>query len=416
MNKLKLLIFLIFVLSSCKSIDQISFDQRELKRFNDDFGYVIFDIDANKVIAQNNADKKFIPASVFKLFTNFAALEVLGPDTRFNTRLYVQGKIINGHLDGNLILESDGDASFLIENLYNFAFAVKFKGINSISGKIYYYNSDFLDVKMINDDQPKYASYNPGFSSLNLNFNSFKITKDANQIISVPQNSATITRVFHNKYYLPQIKSDVWHINNKISERKLPVQNSSYFFASQLREVLNNVGVKTEKIESIGKLPNDVELIIEQSSKTIKEIVKDGLIYSNNLYSEVLLVQLAKKLGCEIQDIKSAATCLQNWYNTNYPMIGFKDAVFDNGSGLSESIEISPKSVIEFLKIVENKSYGNDYFPTLLPLSGVSGTLQDRFLDKSSQIFAKTGSMDYISSVAGYYYGKDKELYICVYF
>ena len=43
------------------------------------------------------------PASTMKLVTTAAALELLGPDYRWNTGLFVEGKLKDGTLKGDLI-------------------------------------------------------------------------------------------------------------------------------------------------------------------------------------------------------------------------------------------------------------------------------------------------------------------------
>ena len=49
------------------------------------------------------------PASVMKLVTTFAALELLGRDFRWRTGAYLGGTLADGALDGDLILKGGGD-------------------------------------------------------------------------------------------------------------------------------------------------------------------------------------------------------------------------------------------------------------------------------------------------------------------
>ncbi|MBT4922323.1 MAG: D-alanyl-D-alanine carboxypeptidase/D-alanyl-D-alanine-endopeptidase [Rickettsiales bacterium] len=405
----KYLIMLILFITSCSRVGHVDFDGDLGKNYADDFAYIIYDTKLHQVVAEQNADVFYSPASIFKLFANFAALEVLGPDTKFVTNLHIDGKVEDGVLKGDLILEAGGDTTFFIENLYNLAFAVKERGISEVSGKLLYYDGGFINESNINPNQPSHASYNPSLSALNLNFNSFQVSRDKKGLLTAPSNNATaITSVF-NKYYTPRYRSNRWHVNKRAKSLLLPVKNSSYYFASELKMVFENVGIKVSGVKKISRMPNNTEIVVGYESKSVKEVVKDGLAYSNNLYSEVLLVHVAKKLGCKLNDLESSALCLQAWYEENYPMMELGRAKFYNGSGLSEDIEVSPRAVLELLKVAQGKRYGNDYFPSLLPLSGISGTMKDRFVRDPAKIFAKTGSMDFISALAGYYYDSDKE-------
>ena len=73
------------------------------------WGMEFYDIDAKKVVASVNGDRLFVPGSTTKLLTMGTALEVLGADHRFRTRVYRTGPVRNGVLEGDLVLVASGD-------------------------------------------------------------------------------------------------------------------------------------------------------------------------------------------------------------------------------------------------------------------------------------------------------------------
>ena len=74
------------------------------------WGAIVLDLDKNQTLLAMNPDKMFVPASTTKLFTVAAALDILGPDYRFETPVYARGKIDSiGRLKGDLILVASGD-------------------------------------------------------------------------------------------------------------------------------------------------------------------------------------------------------------------------------------------------------------------------------------------------------------------
>ncbi len=74
------------------------------------FGIEFISLDSGKPLYQLNADKLFVPASTTKLFTEGTALELLGGDFRFHTRVYRTGSILpDGTLAGDLVLVASGD-------------------------------------------------------------------------------------------------------------------------------------------------------------------------------------------------------------------------------------------------------------------------------------------------------------------
>jgi D-alanyl-D-alanine carboxypeptidase/D-alanyl-D-alanine-endopeptidase (penicillin-binding protein 4) len=74
------------------------------------FGVEVLALDTGKVLAAVNADALFVPGSTTKLLTEGTALELLGPDFRFVTRLYRTGPVsAEGTLDGDLVWVASGD-------------------------------------------------------------------------------------------------------------------------------------------------------------------------------------------------------------------------------------------------------------------------------------------------------------------
>src|SRR5215469_4693777 len=77
---------------------------------NAQFGIEFYSLDTKKVLYSLNAGKLFLPASTTKLMTEGTALNLLGPDFRFHTRVYRTGPILgNGTLHGDLVLRAAGD-------------------------------------------------------------------------------------------------------------------------------------------------------------------------------------------------------------------------------------------------------------------------------------------------------------------
>lgn len=74
------------------------------------FGIEVYCLDDHKVVYEMNAQKLFVPASTTKLLTEGTALQLLGPDFRFNTYIYRTGPITpGGTLRGDLVLVGSGD-------------------------------------------------------------------------------------------------------------------------------------------------------------------------------------------------------------------------------------------------------------------------------------------------------------------
>jgi PBP4 family serine-type D-alanyl-D-alanine carboxypeptidase len=74
------------------------------------FGIEFYSLERSQLIYALNEQQFFVPGSTTKLLTEGAALELLGGDYRFRTRVYRVGEVKrNGTLNGNLVLVGAGD-------------------------------------------------------------------------------------------------------------------------------------------------------------------------------------------------------------------------------------------------------------------------------------------------------------------
>ncbi len=74
------------------------------------FGIEFYSLDDGRPVYTLNSDKLFVAASTTKLLTEGTALELLGSDYRFHTRVYRTGPLsADGTLDGDLVLVASGD-------------------------------------------------------------------------------------------------------------------------------------------------------------------------------------------------------------------------------------------------------------------------------------------------------------------
>ena len=115
----------------------------------DDVGYLVVDLADKRILAEHNPDKSSIPASVAKIFTIAAALEILGGDHRFATTLDAVGEVSNGVLTGSLTLRGGGDPFLTGDDLRAMAKQVTASGIKVVNGSFFYDASASIEVPQI---------------------------------------------------------------------------------------------------------------------------------------------------------------------------------------------------------------------------------------------------------------------------
>ena len=87
-------------------------------------------------LINHQADIPRTPASTMKLVPSFIALDTLGADFVWHTRVYHSGIIIGDRLYGDLIIQGSGDPKMTHERLQQLLYRVQAAGIRHIDGNI----------------------------------------------------------------------------------------------------------------------------------------------------------------------------------------------------------------------------------------------------------------------------------------
>lgn len=158
---LVLVIFLLFqsiIYAQTALVEEINRIFNQSSYTHAQIGIAIIDNTTGRVLFEKNNEQFFIPASVLKMVTTATALEILGPNYRFKTRLYYSGKIENGTLHGDLIIIGGGDpalGSSYFNNHYltphflkTWAGLVSEAGIKKVDGRIVIDNTLYGNEKL----------------------------------------------------------------------------------------------------------------------------------------------------------------------------------------------------------------------------------------------------------------------------
>ena len=104
---------------------------------NDSFTFVVKNLTNNaESIVTHNEKLFFNPASLAKIISTFIALEELGPQFKWHSDFFHNGKISGDTLNGDLIFKGTGDATFSINNLENSIRKIQRDGIKKIKGNL----------------------------------------------------------------------------------------------------------------------------------------------------------------------------------------------------------------------------------------------------------------------------------------
>jgi D-alanyl-D-alanine carboxypeptidase/D-alanyl-D-alanine-endopeptidase (penicillin-binding protein 4) len=387
-------------------------------------GYILYDPETEKVLASRNSELLFMPASVTKVVTATAALSILGPDYRFKTELLYSGKMEKGQIEGDLYLKGGGDPLLKVDHLMLMIEKMAESGIKRITGKFCYDDTSLARSEMIDRGMDEDASYNTGFSSLslwfNVNFFRWETEKDKEKekinCYLVPELPMYQPGTFEsddkkNRRFRYKGTPDrgQWLMPLHITERKpkgrkrIPVKNPSLYTALMFRKLCSLYNIELPPPER-GRAPESQRELYTHESISLQSLSEVVLTYSNNMMAELLNVTAAGNLAGKTVGLRDSGRVISDYLKEKIRGINWKGFLLVNGSGLTSRNRISPAQMLGVLLLADSLKFDEREYMTLLPVSGWKGSLQKR-LDKPGtafRVWAKTGAINYTSSLAGY--------------
>ncbi len=384
-------------------------------------------VNADSAILSYNADKSMNPASVMKLVTTNAALELLTPTFRWKTEVYKNGSVVNGTLKGDLIIKGYGDPSFKAQDFWRLLMAVQQTGIKNITGDLII-DKDYFDKDLENQevfDNEVWRAYNAMPSALLVNARStsfkFKVWDNAvnlNQEFELPEIKII------NKMKLVETGCATWRNNMSYQVAatevaavvtftgsfspscgekylELSLFNDEKYAFFTFKKLWRELGGGFAGRLKIGETPDDATKVLEQASDPLAYVVRDINKWSNNLMARQLLLTIgAERVGAPAS-VSKGERAVQEWLASKD--LYFKELVVDNGSGLSRIARISATHMGQMLV----SAYNSAVMPELmasLPILSKDGTVVGRLKDSPSngRAHLKTGSLNGVSAITGY--------------
>ncbi|MDQ0573450.1 D-alanyl-D-alanine carboxypeptidase/D-alanyl-D-alanine-endopeptidase (penicillin-binding protein 4) [Variovorax paradoxus] len=377
------------------------------------------------------------PASIMKVVTTYAALELLGAAYSWNTPVYVEGTVSNGVLNGNLYIKGQGDPKLVLERAWLLLRRVQGLGITTVSGDIVLDRSAFENTAE-NDpaafDGEPLRPYNASPDALLVNFKSVGMTFTPERggqlarinyeppLASVSMQSTIALAPGECGDWRTAIRPDFSDPNRIRFNGALPAacgeKSWAVAYADPRTYGLRAIGGMWAEMGGRvggqmrdGRVPAGLKPAFEFGSPPLSEVVRDINKYSNNVMAQQVFLTLGltqKNRGT----FEASRNVLGQWWRDR---IGTGEAppVFDNGSGLSRDERISAAALGKMLQV----AWRSPVMPELvssLPASGVDGTLKRRALRSGGAAHLKTGSLRDSSGVAGYVHGASGRRYVLV--
>jgi serine-type D-Ala-D-Ala carboxypeptidase/endopeptidase (penicillin-binding protein 4) len=373
------------------------------------------------------------PASIAKLATTFAALELLGPAFTWSTPVYLDGIVRDGTLHGNLYIKGRGDPKLVAERLWLLLRRVQGLGVRSISGDIVLDRSAFepLAIDPGAFDGEPLRPYNAAPDALLLNFRSLVMTftplgAQAQVHVEPPLAGVAVpasvplapgacgdwrgglkadfsdpSRIRFAGAYPAACGEKIWPV---------AYADPGSHGARTLAGLWQQMGGLLMGQVRDGQVPPALVPAFELQSPPLAEVVRDINKYSNNVMAQQLFLTLSlQQTG--LGTLEGSRAALRQWWRDR-----FGDAeppTFGNGSGLSREERITAQQLGRLLQA----AWVSPLMPELassLPLAGIDGTMRRARGNAVGLAHLKTGSLRDVSGVAGYVHAASGRRYVLV--
>ena len=396
-------------------------------------GIYVRQLSSNKPEISHRADQPMNPASVMKLVTTYAALELLGPAYTWKTDVYATG--LNGDaVSGNLYFQGHGDPALTLENFWLMLRALRQRGVRLIKGDLVL-DQSYFDVPKSDPN----GFDNKGYRAYNTNPEATLISFKAVSARFIPSSDGASLKVVLDPD-LPQIK-----LQSQVNVRSGPcpndwregiskdVQNdarsatitlrgsfsadcgekslqfnllsNAEFVAAVFRSLWTEMGGAWLGTIKEGALPEGERPLLSWESNPLADAVRDTNKWSNNLMARTILLTLgAERFGAPGSTAKGERA-IRAWLTQKN--LEMPELVLENGAGLSRHERISAKSLGDLLVDAGNSPVMPELMSSL-PIVGSDGTMKKRLKNNemTGRAHIKTGTLDGVKTIAGYVLAK----------
>lgn len=378
----------------------------EAARLGGSVSYAVADARTGQMLEVRAPLKGHPPASTAKALTTLYALDALGPDHVFRTRLVATGEIENGRIQGDLVLVGGGDPTLDTDDLAEMVAGLKAAGVREIAGRFRVWDENLPQLKRIDPEQPEHVGYNPALGGLNLNYNrvhfgweksggNYAVTMDARSAHHAPAVKMARMRVVDRSmpvYTYAEVEGhDDWTVARGAlgngGARWLPVRNPSLYAGEVFEALAHAQGIMLGDEVGHATSPEGT-VLVDHESAPLREILRDMLKYSTNVTAELVGLAASAARRDAPASLKESAARMNAWLGET---LETASPAFEDHSGLGDDSRISAVTMVK-----------------ALVHSGPEGMLRDlmkpfnvdTLADHAVQ--AKTGTLNFVNALAGY--------------
>jgi len=364
-------------------------------------GFMLYDPERDSTIYSVNETKYMNPASNTKLFTYYAALNVLG------NRLPAIKYVVKGD---SLIFWGTGDPSFLHPD---FGTNDVYELLSDFEGQLFFSDSNFDDENL--GPGWSWADYNAYYSAEKSPFpiygNVARVTIEHIEEYRIAKENGEylISPSIFNDYFNEEKRSEESRfvlerdrVGNQFEyqftsdtsryETDKPFHYTPEFLVELLSDTLNKPVAYLSDIE----LPEQHTTLYSMETDSL---LKYMLLPSDNLAAEQIMLMVASELGLALNS-RAAINHVANTYLNDLP----DEPNWRDGSGLSRYNLFTPRSMVALLDKIDDL-VEDERLLDALPQGGKQGTIRRLYAHREGgapYVFAKTGTLSNNHCLSGY--------------
>ncbi len=415
----------------------------------DSVGIVVSEVSARKPRISINASQAMNPASTMKLLTTYAGLDMLGPTYTWKTEAWLDGKLENGVLQGDLILKGYGDPKFTLEQFWLWLRELRARGLREIRGDLVLDRS-FFDLPAHDPaafDNDPVRAYNVGPDALLLNFNTLRLRYLPNgsgmKIISEPPLDGM--KLDNQLAPQPAPNCDNWDDTIRVQprgdsvilqggypsecgerEHHLSVMPHTRYVEAVFRSLWQELGGSLQGKSREGVKGGSAQLFSTHYSTPLSEVIRDINKFSNNVMARQLFLTLGAAITTPSPgkseggspapaSLARSTQAVHDWLQKQ--RLDFPELILENGAGLSRSERISALHLAQLLQSAAAHPFSAE-LQASLPILGVDGSMKKRLKESAAASHAhlKSGTLEGVKTVAGYVKSRSGKEWVVVFF
>lgn len=333
-------------------------------------GALIYDLSSRRALFAQRAVTARPPASVEKVYTTVALMRRLGPDARLHTSVLGTGHLVRGTWRGNLYLRGGGDPTFGdsgFNRVWNhgqgptpnqLVAQLRQRGIRRVTGSV------FADESLFDSRR----------GGLMTDYNA-----------DIPDFGGQLSALTYD--------------HGSVTKRLSP----ALFAVRELALTMRGAGIESHAAPRTRQTPPRARLLALVNSPPMAAMTRLMDVPSDDLFAELFTKQLGVLFG-RAGSIPGGAAVIRQTIAASY---GLHPSILD-GSGLSRHDRSSPAQIVDLLRDVWRTPAGGQLAASL-PTVGVNGTVQSigAGTPARGRCIAKTGTLDYVTNLAGYCRSRD---------